>query len=92
MNDRSNCRQGGFIWAHTLRVRSIAERKAWRRELEAAGHIGDMDAGAQLILSSLINQLWMEGLMRAHHGPHVGVRGQFSELVLTFHLVKSASL
>lgn len=54
MNDRSNRRQGGFIWAHTLRVPSIAERKAWWRELEAAGQ-RDMDAGAQLTLSFVIN-------------------------------------
>lgn len=62
MNGRSNYRQGGFIWAHNLRVRSITERKAWRRELEAPGHIvcmvrrqRDMDAGTQLALSFLIN-------------------------------------
>lgn len=62
MNDRSNYKQGGFIWAHNLRVQSVVERKAWRRELEAAGHIvcmvrrqRDMDAGAQLALSFVIN-------------------------------------
>lgn len=35
---RSNLREEGFLLAHSQRVQSIMEGKAWQQEREAAGH------------------------------------------------------
>lgn len=50
---RSNLKEGGFLWAHCLRVQAIKVGKAWWQECDTAGHI--LSAAAQITFCTLFS-------------------------------------